>query len=122
MTADGFHVTRSFVLDLPVNDRLFAEPAKQALANLGSRLWEEVQAQRIISLNGGRQTVSYRPHASEDLRDEIDALLLEALGLEPAFLDYLRRFTRTLLFVDEHDDTRRRFTDHFNDGGKPWPE
>ncbi len=122
VTADGFHVTRSFVLDLPVNDKLFAGPAKHALADLGSRLWQQVQAQRIISINGGRQTVSYRPHASEDLRDEIDALLIEALGLEPAFQDYLRKFTRTLLFVDEHDDTRRRFTDHFNDGGKPWPE
>ena len=122
VTADGFHVTRSFVLDLPVNDRLFAEPAKGALADLGSRLWESVQAQRIISINGGRQTVSYRPHASEDIRDDIDALLLKALGLEPAFQDYLRQFTRRLLFVDEHDDTRRRFTDHFDDGGKPWPE
>ena len=122
VTADGFHVTRSFVLDLPVSDRLFAEPAKHALADVGSRLWERVQAQRIISINGGRQTVSYRPHASEDLRDEIDALLLSALGVEPAFLDYLRSSTRTLLFVDEHDDTRRRFTEHFSDGGKPWPE
>ena len=119
VTADGFHVTRSFVLDLPINDRLFAEPAKHALSDLGSRLWERVQAQRIISVNRGRQTVSYRPHASEDLRDGIDALLLEALDLEAAFLDYLRGFTRTLLFVDEHDDTRRRFTDHFDDGGKP---
>ena len=122
VTGDGFHVTRSFVTDLPVNDRLFTEPAKHALADLGSRLWENVQAQRIISINGGRQTVSYRPHASEDLRGEIDTLLLEALGLEVEFLDYLRRFTRTLLFVDERDDTRRRFTDHFNDGGNPWPE
>ena len=119
MTGDGFHVTRSFITDLPVNDRLFTEPAKHALADLGSRLWENVQAQRIISINGGRQTVSYRPHASEDLRGEIDTLLLEALGLEVEFLDYLRRFTRTLLFVDERDDTRRRFTDHFNDGGNP---
>ncbi len=122
VTADGFHVTRSFVLDLPVSDRLFAEPAKHALADVGSRLWQKVQAQRIISINGGRQTVSYRPHASEDLRDEIDALLLEALGLEPGFQDHLRSFTRTLLFVDEHDHTRRRFTEHFSDGGKPWPE
>ena len=122
VTADGFHVTRSFVMDLPVNDRLFTEPAKHTLADLGSRLWEKVQAERIISINGGRQTVSYRPHASEDLRDEIDTLLLEALSLEREFLDYLRRFTRTLLFVDERDNTRRRFTDHFNDGGNPWPE
>ena len=122
VTADGFHVTRSFVLDLPITDRLFPEPAKHALGNLGSHLWEKVQTQRIISINGGRQTVSYRPHASEDLRDGIDALLLEALGLQPAFQDYLRKFTRTLLVVDEHDDTRRRLTDHFNGGGEPWPE
>ena len=103
VTADGFHVTRSFVTNLPVNDRLFSEPAKHTLAILGARLWDSVQTQRIISVNGGRQTVSYRPHASEALRDQIDTPLVEALGLEEEFLDYLRTFARTMPPAAGHD-------------------
>ena len=122
VTADGFHVTRSFVMNLPVNDRLFNAPAKHALARLGALLWEKVQAQRTISVNGGRQTVSYRPHASEDIRERIDVLLLEALDLEPGFLHYLRTFTRTMPFVAGQDSPRPRSTDHFDNGRDRWRE
>ena len=122
VTADGFHVTRSFVTNLPVNDRLFDAPAKHALARLGALLWEKVQAQRIISINGGRQTVSYRPHASEDVRDRIDVLLLDALDLEPGFLHHLRTFTRTMLSVAEQDFPRPRSTGHLDDGRDRWHE
>ncbi len=117
---DGFHVTHSFVIDLPFSDRLFTESQQRALASLGLQLWEDFQAQQVVSVNGGRQTVAYRPHASEGLRDEIDALLLEALDVEPAFLECLRAFTRAVVFVDEGDGTRRRFTSHFTDGGGRW--
>lgn len=122
VTADGFHVTRSFVTNLPINDRLFSEPAKRTLARLGARLWESVQAQRTISVNGGRQTVSYRPHASEALRDQIDTPLVEALGLEPEFLDYLRTFAQTMPSPAGHDVPHRHSHDQFNDGSNRWPE
>ena len=117
VSEDGFHVTQSFVMTLPFSDRLFSETQKNDLARLGSQLWESVQAQQIISVNGGRQTVAYRPHASEGLRDEIDAVLFEALDVEQTWFDRLRAFTRTALFVDEDDETRRRFTSHFSNGG-----
>ena len=110
VTEDGFHVTRAFVLGLPFSDRLFDEARRDVLARLGTRLWDEVQTEQIVSVNGGRQTIAYRPHASESLRDEIDALLLGTPGVAPSFIDSLRAFTRDVVAVDESDETRRRFT------------
>ena len=114
VTEDGFHVTRTFVLRLPFSDRLFNESQRESLAHLGDRLWDDVQTDRIVSVNGGRQTIAYRPHASGSLRDEIDALLLEALDVAPSFIEYLRAFTRGVVAVDEDDRTRRRFTNSFH--------
>ena len=118
VTGDGFHVTRAFVMNLPFSDKLFNESERGHLTRLGTRLWDEVQAQQVLSVNGGRQTVAYRPHASERLRDEIDALLLGALDAEPSFIGYLRAFTRSVVAVDESDETRRRFNGHFTDGDR----
>ena len=113
VTEDGFHVTRAFVLGLPFSDRLFSETQRDILARLGTRLWDDVQAEQIVSVNGGRQTIAYRPYASESLRDEIDALLLGAFGAAPSFIGSLRTFTRDVVIVDENDETRRRFTNAF---------
>ena len=117
-TGDGFHVTRAFVMSLPLSDKLFSNIGRDSLTRLGARLWDEVQMEQTISVNGGRQTVAYRPHASEGLRDEIDASLLEAHDIVPSFIEYLRAFTRSVVAVDESDSSRRRFTGHFNDGGR----
>ena len=117
-TGDGFHVTRAFVMNLPFSDKLIGEIRRDVLTRLGARLWDEVQTQRVISVNGGRQTVAYRPHASESLRDEIDAVLLGALDVVPNFIEYLRAFTRSVVAVDESDRMRQRFIGHFTDGGR----
>lgn len=119
---DGFHVTRSFVLSLPFGDGLFDDGQRETLASLGTQLWDDVQAQQIVSVNGGRQTLAYRPHASGAMRDQIDALLLGAIDVAPDFINYLRTFTRAVVAVDEDDETRRRFTSHFADGGRRCPE
>jgi len=106
---DGFHVTRSFVGSLPISSEMLSSP----LPSLGEQLWEELQEHQIVSVNGGRQTVAYRPHGSGRTRDKIDTLILEALGIDPEFGSYLRAFTRSVVTVDEDDESRRQFTDHF---------
>ena len=118
VTGDGFHVTRAFVMGLPFSDKLFSGAGRETLTHLGVRLWDAVQTQQVLSVNGGRQTVAYRPHASDSLRDEIDAALLEALDVVPGFIEYLRAFTRSVMAVDEGDGTRRRFTNPFIDGDR----
>ncbi len=107
VSEDGFHVTRSFVLDLPLADGICEPGREAALADCGARLWDSLQAQQVVSVNGGRQTISYRPYGSDEVRDEIDALLLDALGIGPSFGAYLRSFTRQTVTVDERDPRRR---------------
>ena len=118
VTEDGFHVTRSFVLSLPFGHGIYSDGRRDALTVLGAHLWDSVQMQQIVSVNGGRQTIAYRPYGSEHLRDEIDSLLLDSLGIAPAFVSYLRSFTRTVIAVDEKDESRHRLTNHFTVGGK----
>ena len=108
VTEDGFHVTRKFVLRLPFSDSLPNETQRAVLARLGARLWDDMQKQQIISVNGGRQTVAYRPHASESLRHQIDALLLGMLGITPSFIEWLRTFTHDIVAVEGRDETRLR--------------
>ena len=114
VVGDGFHVPRSFLMNLPFSDGLFNEAQKDILTRLGGHLWEDVQTQQIVSVNRGRQTVAYRPHASEGIRDEIDSLLFEALDLGPTMIDRLRAFIRTVVVVDENDETRQRLVGHFH--------
>jgi hypothetical protein len=113
VTEDGFHVTRSFLLNLPFGNTLLNDAESEALGPLGDELWDDIQKQQISSVNGSRQTIAYRPHASEHLRDRIDAILLRSLGVEPIFVDYLRAYERSTVAVDDNDETRRRFTNHF---------
>ncbi len=104
---DGFHVSRSFLLELPFNDRTFDKTERETLTQLGTRLWDRVQSHQIVSINGGRQTVAYRPDTGEEIRDEIDALILAAIGVDPSFGKYLREFTRTVVTVDAQYDGRQ---------------
>ena len=101
---DGFHVTRSFLMDLPFNDGIFDESDRATLTRLGSELWDRVQSHQVVSINGGRQTVAYRPEACEDLRDRIDALCIPALGAAPTFIEHLRASTRTVAAVNAQDE------------------
>ena len=104
---DGFHVSRSFLLGLPFNDRVFDEAGRARLTRLGTHLWDRVQAHPIVSINGGRQTVAYKPDTDEGIRDEIDALILAAIGVDPSFGEYLREFTRTVVTVGAPDEGRQ---------------
>ena len=105
VSLDGFHVTRSFLMELPFNDRIFTDADRSALNRLGSEMWDRIQSQQVVSINGGRQTVAYRPDACDDIRDRIDALLTRALNADPTFVDYLRAFTRTVVTTNERDET-----------------
>ena len=100
VTQDGFHITRDFVMRLPLGTRLFDQAQQDALANLGACLWEDLQNQQIVSVNGGRQTIAYRPHGSDGLRNKIDALLVTALDLSPTFPQYLREHVRSVMVGD----------------------
>ncbi len=89
---DGFHVGRWLLGLLPGVDE--AE-ATEMLAKLGRELWDRVRSNAVVSVNGGRRSVAFPPSKEPDLIDEIDALLLENLGLSARSVS-LRAWMRDL--------------------------
>lgn len=76
---DGFHVARWLLGVLPGVEE---EESTQTLAKLGRELWERVNQSPVVSINGGRRSIAFPASTAEaDLVDEIDARLLESLGL-----------------------------------------
>ena len=114
-TGDGFHVPRSFIEQLPFDGECFALTERDELAQLGAVFWDKLQTAQVVSVNGGRMTIAYRPHASDAWRDQVDAALLRKLRVSDGFVQELRTFVRQVVAVDHHDSRRRRYLDQFGD-------
>ncbi len=110
---DGFHVGGWLFNEIPLSKQSFEETDYDTLALLGSRLWERLQAHRFISLNGGKQTVGFRPLACNEELDCIDDLLIRTLGLPENFGDELRLFVRNNAVVDTKDHRRNHVQKYF---------
>lgn len=100
---DGFHVTREFLTTLPFGRASFHDRQRHELALLGSQMWAALQCDRVVNVNGGRQTVAFRPYKCDELRDAIDAVLLASAGLDSQFLCYLQQFVRAVINADMTD-------------------
>jgi hypothetical protein len=90
---DGFHVSRSFLAELPLGLEAFAAPVEDVLAECGAELWCSIKANPIISLNRGRTSLAYTPNGHDRIRRKIDQVLADLVGLEGAFVDELQQFT-----------------------------
>lgn len=111
---DGFHVPRRFVETIPVGVNIFSPSELEDLAAAGDNLWRALQPYQIVSVNGGRETVAYRPLACDTERDRIDHIVLRCLGLNAGFLDELKSFVRAVVVVDESDARRKHVRAHFS--------
>ena len=120
VSEDGFHVNRSFVVNLPLGQALSTKAMRSEVSVLGTRLWTHLQSHQIVSVNGGRQTVGYRPLGCDHLLGAIDRLLLMSLGIPATFGEYLAMFCHASVRAGEqpkgvtldHD-----FRVHDNDSG-----
>ena len=93
VTQDGFHVTARFLAALPFGaDALFGA-SRAELAACGEKLWSFIRADPIVSLNRGRSSLAYSPNGFDDVRREIDHVLVELAGLDPEFIVELQHFT-----------------------------
>lgn len=92
---DGFHVSRHVLETMPIGLAVRNERFARCLSDLGETLWRHVSGSPIVSINRGRTSVGFSavPHAD---RDRVDALLIEALGLEAGFAKELERFCNTV--------------------------
>jgi hypothetical protein len=115
---DGFHVGSWLLKTLPFGRDSFAKDELASLSNLGEALWGKLQDHRFTSVNGGRQTVAFRPLACNDERDAIDTILVKAAGLKEVFVTELRSFVRENAVVDSTDERRDHVGKHFTESMK----
>jgi hypothetical protein len=112
---DGFHVNAWFIQHLPFGRTAFTAGQSLALRDAGSRLWNAVQAHRIVSVNRNKQTVAYRPLACETERNAIDEVLIEVAKLPKRFNLTLQAFVRDTVIVDDTDVRRNRLKSLFHE-------
>jgi len=104
--SDGFHVSRKFLESIPFDDTIFSSSQFNKLARLGRTLWDELQDHTVVSVNGGRTTIAYRPHACHGTRMAIDRILVAAAGIDESFVENLAQFSRGVVVVDGSDERR----------------
>lgn len=97
---DGFHVTGSLFELIPFERASFSREGFDSLTSIGKRLWCIIQEHRFISVNRGRQTIGFRPLACHEELNAIDAILVQALGLDVSFAEELQRFVEENGVVD----------------------
>lgn len=110
---DGFHVSRSFLERIPFGRSSFSKAATTLLRVTGRRLWETIRRDVVVSVNGGRRSIAFRPFGSEAERDVIDSALIDAANLPTTFLQVLDEFVRHTVVVDPTDRTRRHLNHLF---------
>jgi hypothetical protein len=88
---DGFHVSRHVLETVPVGRAMRDECLSSRLSCLGESLWQQVAANPVVSVNRGRTSLGFTAAPYAD-RHQVDALLIEALGLNPGFAFDLQRF------------------------------
>jgi hypothetical protein len=98
---DGFHVSRSFLAEIPIGAGAFSNKAtKMELAEYGAELWSLIKTKPIISVNRGRTSFAYTPNGHDAIRRKIDQAMANLLGLEEEFVAELQQFTaRTVAAV-----------------------
>jgi hypothetical protein len=111
---DGFHVTGWLFERIPFARSSMTREKLGALADVGAALWEELQGHRIVSVNGGKRTIAFRPLACNKLRDVIDEILIGAAGLPGEFAGELKNFVQQTVLVDATDSRRRHLQNYFD--------
>jgi hypothetical protein len=103
---DGFHVPRRFLEEVPFDNGSFTREQRKHLSTMGASLWPQLQLHRVVSVNGGRHTIAYRPVACDEAREAIDRILVSVAGIQESFSEVLGRFVRDVVVVDDNDDRR----------------
>lgn len=98
---DGFHVTRTFLRDLPFGLHRLPHRDLGELAAAGRALWSAMREAPIVSVNKRRQTVSFSSLAAGDLLDVADRQLARAFQLEAVVSSCsIRDWHENLVVVD----------------------
>jgi N-6 DNA Methylase len=106
---DGFHVNKSFLLNLPVQLGQVEPALLELLAALGRQVWAESSGQGITAVNRGRKTAAFPPLADELVLGRLDRVVTEAAGaVVTSHIADLGTWYRKLVVVDDLDQRRRK--------------
>jgi hypothetical protein len=94
--SDVFHVPMGWVTGLPLSPASLSEGGREVVGQLGRALWDAIAVHPIVSVNGGRTTLSYCPHAKSELLDQIDQAIIAEFGLPTVLGAELAEFVRDL--------------------------
>ncbi len=94
---DGFHVTRTFLQNMPLGTAQVSNADRAALAQLGAALWREVRARPILSNNRGRQSLGFSAARSPNLQRRIDKIIIDAAALPAVFATDLDQFIQSVV-------------------------
>jgi hypothetical protein len=120
---DVFHVPAGWIRGIPLSPSFFDDRHKGALAELGRALWANIEEHPVRSINGGKTTVSYCPHAAPLVLDKIDAMIIARYRLPRELGAELTAFVRDLAIAGRHDDTEhglRRALASWREGWSQW--
>ena len=94
---DGFHLTDEFIKSLPLCPYRFSANTKLTLVRLAEELWDDMLNHRVTSLNSGVANISFCPHYSGPILDEVDSILVAEMRLSPQVGGYLKDFVRRIV-------------------------
>lgn len=103
---DGFHLNRSFLWKLPISIRGFSDEIRDRLTGLSRELWQSLLCSPVVSVNKGRQTLSFSPLANAGTIDAVDETLVTALSLPSEFPLFLRSFVAATIAAGREEESR----------------
>ncbi len=107
---DGFHLNRSFLLDLPFHASHFSETRYAEIVKLARDLWDKIQHYPIKKLNAGRLSISYSPHACGDILDSLDMKILRPFEIAGDFGPWLKDYVFNTIVAGRDDEPKLRTT------------
>jgi len=105
---DGFHLNRSFLLNLPLQSSLLSFENHTEIAKLGRDLWNQIQHHPVRKFNAGKLSISYRPYACGDTLDRLDMNILHAFNISDSFGAFLREYVADTILAGRNDEPKLR--------------
>jgi len=105
---DGFHLNRTFLLDLPFHASQFSEALYAEIAELARELWDEVRHYPVKKLNAGKVSISYRPYACRDILDRLDMKILKPFEITDSFGPLLRDYVVDTVIAGRDAEPKQR--------------
>jgi hypothetical protein len=97
--SDGFHLTDSFVQNLPYALDSFPAKAVEELASLGREHDGIIRKSPMVKTNAGKNILNFNRHGAGAKVQRIDSILISALGIREEFFDVLQTRVSELIFA-----------------------